>query len=104
MEWNQRRIERERSKAKEKYLVMEVPCFLFSRRELEKHLRELKRRKKEKKMAKMKELEEVREKEKKRWTDFNSKVRRKVFLFNIILHFSSVNKSNMERRCVQIDG
>lgn len=44
------------------------------RRELEQRLRELKRRKKEKKQAKLKEFEEEREKDKKRWTDFNSKV------------------------------
>ena len=51
--------------------------FLFcsSRRELEQRLRELKRRKKDKKVAKLKEFEEEREKDKKRWTDFNSKVR-----------------------------
>ncbi len=48
--------------------------FLFNRRELEQRLRELKRRKKDKKMAKLKEFEEEREKDKKRWTDFNSKV------------------------------
>jgi hypothetical protein len=47
---------------------------LFVRRELEQRLRELKRRKKEKKMTKLKEFEEEREKDKKRWTDFNSKV------------------------------
>lgn len=47
---------------------------VFTRRELEQRLRELKRRKKEKKQAKLKEFEEEREKDKKRWTDFNSKV------------------------------
>lgn len=47
---------------------------LFLRRELEQRLRELKRRKKDKKIAKLKEIEEVHEKDKKRWTDFNSKV------------------------------
>ena len=49
---------------------------LFSfRRELEQRLRELKRKKKEKKLTKLKEFEEEREKDKKRWNDFNSKVR-----------------------------
>jgi len=48
--------------------------FYFIRRELEQRLRELKRKKKDKKMAKLKEFEEEREKDKKRWTDFNSKV------------------------------
>lgn len=45
-----------------------------TKRELEQRLRELKRRKKEKKLAKLKELEDEREKDKKRWTDFNSKL------------------------------
>jgi survival-of-motor-neuron-related-splicing factor 30 len=45
-----------------------------TKRELEQRLRELKRRKKDKKMAKLKEFEEEREKDKKRWTDFNSKL------------------------------
>ncbi|CAF0842180.1 unnamed protein product [Rotaria sp. Silwood1] len=45
-----------------------------TKRELEQRLRELKRRKKEKKIAKLKEFEEEREKDKKRWTDFNSKL------------------------------
>jgi len=45
-----------------------------TKRELEQRLRELKRRKKEKKQAKLKEFEEEREKDKKRWTDFNSKL------------------------------
>ncbi|CAF0828296.1 unnamed protein product [Rotaria sordida] len=45
-----------------------------TKRELEQRLRELKRRKKEKKTAKLKEFEEEREKDKKRWTDFNSKL------------------------------
>ncbi|CAF0912190.1 unnamed protein product [Rotaria sp. Silwood1] len=45
-----------------------------TKRELEQRLRELKRRKKEKKVAKLKEFEEEREKDKKRWTDFNSKL------------------------------
>lgn len=48
--------------------------WIFFRRELEQRLRELKRRKKEKKTAKLREFEEEREKDKKRWTDFNSKV------------------------------
>jgi len=45
-----------------------------TKRELEQRLRELKRRKKDKKTAKLKEFEEEREKDKKRWTDFNSKL------------------------------
>lgn len=45
-----------------------------TKRELEQRLRELKRRKQEKKAAKMKEFDEAHEKEKKRWTDFNSKL------------------------------
>ncbi|CAF2518165.1 unnamed protein product [Rotaria sp. Silwood2] len=45
-----------------------------TKRELEQRLRELKRRKKEKKLSKLKEFEEEREKDKKRWTDFNSKL------------------------------
>ncbi|CAF1046060.1 unnamed protein product [Rotaria sordida] len=45
-----------------------------TKRELEQRLRELKHRKKEKKIAKLKEFEEEREKDKKRWTDFNSKL------------------------------
>jgi len=45
-----------------------------TKRELEQRLRELKRRKKDKKVAKLKEFEEEREKDKKRWTDFNSKL------------------------------
>jgi survival-of-motor-neuron-related-splicing factor 30 len=45
-----------------------------TKRELEQRLRELKRRKREKKSAKLKEFEEEREKDKKRWTDFNSKL------------------------------
>jgi len=45
-----------------------------TKRELEQRLRDLKRRKKDKKMAKLKEFEEEREKDKKRWTDFNSKL------------------------------
>jgi hypothetical protein len=48
--------------------------FHFHRREVDQRLRELKRHKKDKKMAKLKEFEEEREKDKKRWTDFNSKV------------------------------
>ena len=49
--------------------------FVYCRREVEQRLRELKRRKKEKKIMRLKELEEEREKDKKRWTDFNSKVK-----------------------------
>ena len=49
--------------------------FFSFRRELEQRLRELKRKKKEKKLTKLKEFEEEREKDKKRWNDFNSKVR-----------------------------
>jgi len=45
-----------------------------TKRELEQRLRELKRRKKDKKLAKLKEFEEEREKDKRRWTDFNSKL------------------------------
>lgn len=45
-----------------------------TKREVEQRLRELKRRKKDKKVAKLKEFEEEREKDKKRWTDFNSKL------------------------------
>jgi len=78
--------------------------FLFYRRELEQRLRELKRRKKDKKMAKLKEFEEEREKDKKRWTDFNSKVIQSVFISIIFPCFSLVNWSNMERCCIKING
>ncbi|CAF4666465.1 unnamed protein product, partial [Rotaria magnacalcarata] len=37
-------------------------------------LRELRHKKKEKRATKLKEAEEEREKDKKRWTDFNSKL------------------------------
>lgn len=59
--------------------------FVYIRRELEQRLRELKRRKREKKMTKLKEFEEAREKDKKRWTDFNSKV------FIVTKHFDYWN-------------
>lgn len=45
-----------------------------TKRELEQRLRELKRRKRDKKLAKQKEFDEAHEKDKKRWTDFNSKL------------------------------
>ena len=52
-----------------------VNFIVYYRRELEQRLRELKRRKKEKKIVKLREFEEERERDKKKWTDFNSKVR-----------------------------
>ena len=60
-----------------------LSCYicLSIRRELEQRLRELKRRKKEKKLAKAKEFDEERERDKKRWTDFNSKVSRLSLVF-----------------------
>ncbi|CAF1188021.1 unnamed protein product [Rotaria magnacalcarata] len=45
-----------------------------TKRELEQRLRELRHKKKEKRATKLKEAEEEREKDKKRWTDFNSKL------------------------------
>ncbi|CAF0854316.1 unnamed protein product [Adineta ricciae] len=45
-----------------------------TKRELEQRLRELKRKKKDKKLAKLKEANEESEKDKKRWTDFNTKL------------------------------
>jgi uncharacterized membrane protein (DUF106 family) len=78
--------------------------FLFNRRELEQRLRELKRRKKDKKMAKLKEFEEEREKDKKRWTDFNSKVIQLQIIFLSIIFLVLVNESNMERCCIKING
>jgi len=50
-----------------------------TKRELEQRLRELKRRKKEKKEVKRKEFEEEREKDKKRWTDFNTKLKNRTW-------------------------
>ena len=63
-------------------------AFVSIRRELEQRLRELKRRKKDKKAAKQKEFEEEREKDKKRWTDFNSKVSHRSSRFPYFSHHS----------------
>ena len=70
---------------------------------MEQRLRELKRRKKEKKVAKLKEFEEEREKDKKRWTDFNSKVSRSRWDLELIIALLA-NWSNMERCGLEING
>jgi len=55
-------------------------------------------------MAKLKEFEEEREKDKKRWTDFNSKVIQLQIIFLSIIFLVLVNESNMERCCFKING
>lgn len=88
MEWNLQQIALKQSNQTE-FSFQNSFGFFFFRRELEQRLRELKRRKKEKKEVKRKEFEEEREKDKKRWTDFNTKVKMKIFTLYILFAFFS---------------
>ena len=77
----------------EEHTSSSVVFFSF-RRELEQRLRELKRKKKEKKLTKLKEFEEEREKDKKRWNDFNSKVRQREVLAAVLIPIGSLSLVN----------
>ncbi|CAF1191340.1 unnamed protein product [Adineta steineri] len=69
-----------------------------TKRELEQRLRELKRRKKDKKVAKLKEFEEEREKDKKRWTDFNSKLTSRTWKGVVSKSMVKTDKKNEQLR------